>query len=61
VRRAADNTLTLFAHGILGPAGALLLVPIQFVFDSPQRNAAAKSSFEHFLAVHRYTSSFAGS
>jgi hypothetical protein len=44
---------------MLGPARALVLLPIQFVFDSPQINAAAKSSFEQFYAVHRYTASFA--
>jgi hypothetical protein len=50
----------MLAHVILDPAGTLVLLPIQFVFDSPQRNAAAESSFEQFFAVHRYTSSFAG-
>ena len=51
------DKLTMLAHVILDPAGTLVLLPIQFVFDSPQRNAAVKSSFEQFLAVHRYTSS----
>ena len=43
-RQTADDRLTLLAHVILGPAGALVVSPIQFVFDSPQRNAATKSS-----------------
>ena len=60
VRRAADDRLTLRAHVILGPAGALVVSPIQFVFNSPQRNAAAKPTFEQLFAVYRYISSFAG-
>jgi hypothetical protein len=48
------------AHVIFSPARALVLLPIQFVFDPPQRNAEAKSSCEQFFSVHRHTSFFAG-
>ncbi len=42
---------------ILSLKAALVLLPIQFIFDSPQRNAEAESAFEQFFSVHRYTSS----
>ena len=54
MRRTTDDRRTLLARVILSPA-ALVLSPIQFVFDSPQGNSVAKSSFEHFFSVHRYT------
>ncbi len=57
--QAADDRPTLLAQAIPNPVGALVLLPIQFVFDSPQRNAATKSLFDQFFAVHRYTASFA--
>ena len=62
-RRAAsgggvDDRLALLAHVILSPARAVVLSPIQFVFDSPQRNAKAKSAFKQFFSVHRYTASY---
>jgi hypothetical protein len=37
----------------------LVLLPIQFFFNSPQRNAELKSSFEQFSAVHLDTRPFA--
>jgi hypothetical protein len=48
-----DDRRTPLANVILGPAGAMVLLPIQFVFDSPQHDAAANSSFEQFFAVYR--------
>ena len=50
----------LLAHVVLGTAWAFVLSPIQFLFDSPQGNAAANTSFQQFFSVHRYTSAFPG-
>jgi hypothetical protein len=57
VRPAANDRLTPLA---LRPAAVFVLLPIQFLFDSPQGNAAANSLFEEFFSVHHCASSFAG-